>query len=80
MTHPNAQEGDAKKAPIPLDPTPQQLASICYSFRHDFGLLSKPDRDHLLFEAQQWYRAVVKELNEPSLHPMIVAASRHQGS
>jgi hypothetical protein len=33
------------------------LVNACYSFRHDFGLLSEEDRKTLMFQAKEWARA-----------------------
>lgn len=38
-----------------------QLASVCLSYRHDFGLLDKDEQARLMLEARDWERAFRKE-------------------
>jgi hypothetical protein len=38
-----------------------QLASVCLSYRHDFGLLNKDEQARLMLEARDWERAFRKE-------------------
>jgi len=52
-------------------PTEPQIASACLSYRHDFGLLSEPQRELIMFEGLEWLRAWRREF--PSL-PKPVAA------
>ena len=41
--------------------TDEQIASVCLSYRHDFGLLPDEDKRRLMFEAREWERAFAKE-------------------
>jgi hypothetical protein len=34
------------------------ILNVCYSFRHDFGLLSKDEQDLIRFECKEWMRAI----------------------
>lgn len=43
-------------------PTDAQCRSACYSFRHDFGLLSEEEQRRTVFEAKEWLRAWMYEL------------------
>ena len=38
-----------------------QLASVCLSYRHDFGLLDAAEQARLMLEARDWERAFRKE-------------------
>lgn len=38
-----------------------QIASVCMSYRHDFGLLGETDRKSMIWTARQWERAFAKE-------------------
>lgn len=38
-----------------------QIASVCLSYRHDFGLLPPYERKQLMFTAREWERAFAKE-------------------
>ena len=52
-------EPDDEAAPAPQEGelTDTQLTSACMSYRHDFGLLPKDERDRLMFQAREWDRA-----------------------
>lgn len=41
--------------------TDKQIASACFSYRHDFGLLSKQEQESIIFQAREWERALEKE-------------------
>ncbi len=41
--------------------TDAQIASACFSYRHDFGLLSKQEQESIIFQAREWERALGKE-------------------
>lgn len=56
-------------------PTEKQLLSACYSYRHDFGLLTQEEQNRISTEALAWWRAIAKEVNQPSIHPMIVSTA-----
>jgi chromosome segregation ATPase len=43
--------------------TNAQIASVCLSYRHDFGLLTDHQQSGLMFEAREWERAFRKEHN-----------------
>ena len=45
------------RAALRDDPTPEQVADACLSFRHDYGLMPKVDRARLAWEATEWLRA-----------------------
>ena len=47
-------------------PTAQQIESICLSYRHDFGLMSDEEKLSVIEEANRWWAAISKEVNEPS--------------
>lgn len=53
----------------------RQLASVCFSINHGFGLMSERDQDAMRVAVSEWYRALIKELREPSLHPLVVASA-----
>jgi hypothetical protein len=44
-----------------VTPTDNQVASACLSYRHDFGLMDKPARDGLMWQAKEWLHAWRKE-------------------
>lgn len=54
-------------------PTRKQLVSVCFSRRHDFGLLQESEKETLIFQAREWWRAIAKEVNQPSRHPTVIA-------
>lgn len=35
---------------------------VCLSYRHDFGLLQKIERDQIAFECKQWMIAIINNL------------------
>lgn len=39
------------------------INSVCLSFRHDYGLLSKEEQENLKFEAREWLYAWRKHLD-----------------
>jgi hypothetical protein len=39
----------------------EQIASVCLSMRHDFGLMSQEEREKMMFEARSWEHAFRKE-------------------
>ncbi len=41
--------------------TDEQIASVCLSYRHDFGLLANHQKMALMAEAREWLRAIDKE-------------------
>ncbi|MEB2353364.1 MAG: hypothetical protein OZ924_18385 [Burkholderiaceae bacterium] len=47
----------AKREPL----SDEQIASVCVSYRHDFGLLSDDEQAGLMLEARAWERAFRKE-------------------
>lgn len=47
--------------------TDEQIASVCLSYRHDFGLLEDGDRHRLMFTAREWERAMSHEIRAPLL-------------
>ena len=53
------------------NPTPKQLASICMSYRHDFGLMTEEQKKTIIVEAKSWWNAIYKELESPSNHPLV---------
>ena len=58
-THPApaAPQAEPKREPL----SDAQLASVCLSYRHDFGLLDKDEQARLMLEARDWERAFRKE-------------------
>jgi hypothetical protein len=58
---------------MPLEPTDQQVVSASFSLRHDFGLL--PDEERMIYQTQcrAWWRAIAKEMNNPSQHPLVIS-------
>ena len=38
--------------------TEKEMTNICFSYRHDYGLLDKEERDEIRFQAKQWYLAM----------------------
>lgn len=66
--------------------TDEQLCNAYISYRHDFGLMSKEDKDCLVFEAREWARAFnltgeAQPAADP-LHPEFIAgfkAGRYAG-
>ncbi len=62
-------------------PTAAELDSACYSYRHDFGLLSKDEQDRVRATARYWLEAWLKEMPQtPALRmpPASVNAALHQ--
>lgn len=53
-------------------PTEQQVASACFSLRHDFGLLPDDVQAQYKQACKEWWLAIAKEVNTPSNHPMVV--------
>lgn len=47
-------------------PTEAQIASVCFSFRHDFGLLPPSERDLMMSEARRWWKVITDEITNPS--------------
>lgn len=47
-------------------PTDAQIYSVCFSFRHDFGLLTQNERELMIFEARKWWKAITEEISNPS--------------
>jgi hypothetical protein len=45
----------AAQPAVPL--TERDLASACFSYRHDFGLMDETNRGLLMFQAREWARA-----------------------
>lgn len=44
------------------EPTDAQTASVCLSYRHDFGLMGADEQRRLMFTAREWLRAWQKEM------------------
>jgi hypothetical protein len=38
------------------------IANVCYSFRHDFGMMPKAEQERLVFECKEWMRAIKNNL------------------
>lgn len=80
-SHEEEAPAEQLKAPIPETPTDQQLASVCLSYRHDYGLMGSIERSTLRSLAIDWWRCIARELNEPSQHSMVKAvAARDKAS
>ena len=58
-------------------PTESQIASVCLSYRHDFGLLSEHQRELIMFEGLEWLRAWRREF---SSLPKPVAGAAQDGA
>lgn len=58
-------------------PTMKQVVSVCYSYRHDFGLLPLEEQNRISAEAMAWWRAIAKEVNQPSNHPMVAGTAEN---
>ena len=52
-----APQAEPKREPL----TDERIASVCLSYRHDFGLLSGDEQAGLMLEARAWERAFRKE-------------------
>lgn len=50
-------QAEPKREPL----TDERIASVCLSYRHDFGLLSGDEQAGLMLEARAWERAFRKE-------------------
>ena len=57
--------------PVQETPTMKQVRSVCMAYRHDYGLLPIEEPNRLAAEAIACWRAIAKEINEPSNHPML---------
>ena len=44
-------------------PTDSFLQNVCYSYRHDFGLLNEEQQKHIMFDAKEYIRAVYNNLS-----------------
>lgn len=55
------------------EPTVKQITSVCYSMRHDYGLLSEQEQSILFNRAHQYWCAIQKEIVSPSKHPYVTA-------
>jgi hypothetical protein len=51
------EQAEPKRGPL----TDERIASVCLSYRHDFGLLSGDEQTGLMLEARAWERAFRKE-------------------
>ena len=56
-----------REMPNNWQPTDAQLDSACYSYRHDFGLLSPEEQASVRFQAKEWLRAWMWELPKTPL-------------
>ena len=43
------------------------IGNVCLSYRHDFGLMSKDEKDKLIFECKEWMRAIKNNANSSPL-------------
>lgn len=43
---------------IKSDPTDHFYENVCLSYRHDFGLLSQEEKEKLMYECKEWFRAI----------------------
>lgn len=46
---------------VPVGPTADSVDSVCLSFNHSFGLMSRPEKQRCRYVASMWLRAWVKE-------------------
>ena len=51
--------GEISQMMTPL--TDAQIINACYSYRHDFGLLTTQEQESLIFQAREWEHAFSKE-------------------
>jgi hypothetical protein len=56
-----------------LELTDTQVRSACLSYRHDYGLMDAKARGILEFQCREWWRAIRKEFEQPSKHPMVLS-------
>ena len=54
------------------DPTQIQLRSACFSFDHSFGLKTAEEQFKMMYTAREWWIAIIKEIDIPSRHPMVL--------
>lgn len=47
-------------ARIPIDPEPEVIESMCYRYRHDFGLLDKEHREGIRVTMRQLYDTIAR--------------------
>ncbi|MDY0388602.1 MAG: hypothetical protein RBT65_16065 [Methanolobus sp.] len=40
------------------------INNLCFSFRHDYGLLDSNERDIIKFECSEWLRAIINNWKE----------------
>lgn len=45
-------------------PTDAEINSACFSYRHDYGLLSEDEKKRIRFQAKEWLHVWRKELKE----------------
>lgn len=46
------------------EPTKAEIDSVCFSYRHDFGLLDEDDKELTRWMAKEWLHAWRKGMNE----------------
>jgi hypothetical protein len=51
--------------------TDADIDSACLSYRHDFGLLSKPEKDRVRFECREWEHAISKARPSPKVRKLV---------
>ena len=44
-----------------MEPSDETIDSVCLSYNHSFGLMSKEEQDLLRFKAKEWLHAWRKE-------------------
>lgn len=49
-------------APMPEEPTVEQLVDACLSYNHGYGLMDPEERDKLHNEAKDWWRCIVRAI------------------
>lgn len=70
----------ARVATYESEPSNQQIASACFAYRHDFGLMEEEEMNALQTEARRWWRAITKEIEQPSHHPYVMATASNGGA
>lgn len=58
-------------SPVPESPDERSLISACLSVNHGFGLMDESDKSEMMRDAKEWWKAIAREINEPSKHPIV---------
>lgn len=63
-------------AVVAREPSASQTASVCLSYRHDYGLLEDDQKRRVVLQGRHWLEAWVKEFDRHSARAMIAAAEK----